>query len=448
MPFNTMFCKLRKARDKQTNKNHADREELIVEIHSRVMISINGLLKERITEILKTGQIDDLLGDKMNELWDSGSLDLDDSISSGKDKEEKKKEVSTTKTESTSTKKDKCHIISYDDALKELGGEKSIINHKGISDDIQLAMKDNNLCKEIDNLLPPTVDRLAKSIRNINQSYVNNIDAFYEQAEKAYPKFEERTNKFADLTKSEVKIADLKSRDRATNKAHFKYRDGNDKIAYYRLNDIVRGTLIYENIPDLYNGLKESMQYFDVKELNDCYQEPFAEGYRDIQLVVNIDGFMCELQLTTSVMLQAKATSGHRNYEFSRQVVAGAKYRNYDQVKSALKFGKDQLGSSVSLFGDGSCRLLAHEAAKSGDVDILDLLMDSGADIDTQDDDGNTPLHHAIVNGHESCVWLLINKYKCDVNIKNDDGETPLVVGYVMLYTGKLWDTETLYFYT
>ena len=97
-------------------------------------------------------------------------------------------------------------------------------------------------------MLPPPVDRLAKSIRHINQSYVNNIDELYKKAEKANPKFKEQTEKFADITKSGVEIADLKSRDRATNKAHFKYRDGNDKMAYYRLNDIVRGTLIYDNI--------------------------------------------------------------------------------------------------------------------------------------------------------------------------------------------------------
>ena len=62
--------------------------------------------------------------------------------------------------------------------------------------------------------------------------------------------------------------------------------------------------------------------------------------YRDLQLVVRHAGISCELQLSTELMLQAKATTGHRDYEVIRELkaatVAGdlgrVRARNHDYV--------------------------------------------------------------------------------------------------------------------
>ncbi|KAJ7636552.1 ankyrin repeat-containing domain protein, partial [Roridomyces roridus] len=42
-------------------------------------------------------------------------------------------------------------------------------------------------------------------------------------------------------------------------------------------------------------------------------------------------------------------------------------------------------------------------------------------------DDGNTPLHLALANGHADVAMLLIEK-GADINVKDDDGSTPLHV--------------------
>ena len=66
--------------------------------------------------------------------------------------------------------------------------------------------------------------------------------------------------------------------------------------------------------------------------------------YRDLQLVVRHAGISCELQLSTELMLQAKATTGHRDYEVIRELkaatVAGdlGRVRARNHVKSSHIF--------------------------------------------------------------------------------------------------------------
>ena len=82
-------------------------------------------------------------------------------------------------------------------------------------------------------------------------------------------------------------------------KATYKYADAGG-VAWYRLTDIVRATILYPTISAMYKGLEaihedESIQ---IIELNDRYQE-HLDGYRDLQLTISIEKMVCELQLNT-----------------------------------------------------------------------------------------------------------------------------------------------------
>ena len=58
--------------------------------------------------------------------------------------------------------------------------------------------------------------------------------------------------------------------------------------------------------------------------------------------------------------------------------------------------------------------------------DAIRVLRGNGiTDINATDEDGNTPLHLAAINGHTETVRALINA-KADVNLANNDGSTPL----------------------
>jgi|ETN07SMinimDraft_1059922.scaffolds.fasta_scaffold40518_2 hypothetical protein len=64
-------------------------------------------------------------------------------------------------------------------------------------------------------------------------------------------------------------------------------------------------------------------------------------------------------------------------------------------------------------------------AALMGHVEVAELLIANGADLDGTDKYGNTPLHYAAHHGRKETTKLLITK-GADVNVKRDNGKTPL----------------------
>jgi ankyrin repeat protein len=66
-----------------------------------------------------------------------------------------------------------------------------------------------------------------------------------------------------------------------------------------------------------------------------------------------------------------------------------------------------------------------HDAAKIGDLAGVQAELDKGADVNTKDNGGRTPLYRAAAYGHKEIAELLIAK-GADVNAKIEDGGTPL----------------------
>ena len=72
-----------------------------------------------------------------------------------------------------------------------------------------------------------------------------------------------------------------------------------------------------------------------------------------------------------------------------------------------------------------------HGAAFTGRMEVVELLIANGANVNAKDKDGGTPLLHATLSGHRETVELLISK-GADVNAKvapSDrlfKGKTPL----------------------
>ncbi len=73
----------------------------------------------------------------------------------------------------------------------------------------------------------------------------------------------------------------------------------------------------------------------------------------------------------------------------------------------------------------GSTTLL-HDAALKGHIDVIELLLAHGADINSKNAQGGTALHDAALAGQAEAVEALI-KHGCDVNARDaDSGATPL----------------------
>ena len=66
-----------------------------------------------------------------------------------------------------------------------------------------------------------------------------------------------------------------------------------------------------------------------------------------------------------------------------------------------------------------------HFAAMGGDEKIVKLLIASKSDVNLADDDGNTVLHFATLWGNKKVVELLIAK-GADINVLDDDGLAPM----------------------
>ncbi len=64
-------------------------------------------------------------------------------------------------------------------------------------------------------------------------------------------------------------------------------------------------------------------------------------------------------------------------------------------------------------------------ASQSGHRDIVQCLINHGADVDSQEDDHNTPLNWAAHGGHVDVVRVLL-EHNADVNSQDNYGRTPL----------------------
>merc|ERR1712200_302640 len=67
---------------------------------------------------------------------------------------------------------------------------------------------------------------------------------------------------------------------------------------------------------------------------------------------------------------------------------------------------------------------LLHSAAKFGQFEMMNYLLNRTANITAQDNYGNTPLHWAVMRNHTEGVKILLDN-NADPNAENNYGDTP-----------------------
>ena len=127
------------------------------------------------------------------------------------------------------------------------------------------------------------------------------------------------------------------------------------------------------------------------------------------------------LLLFSSVPLVSVAQSNAKPqaHELSDAVLQN----DLEKTKKLIKLGAD-----VQVLDDRSNpngRYPLNWAAWQNNVDIINALLDAGADVSKANLSGFTPLHHAIENGSKEAAALLI-KRGANLNAVNRGGMTPL----------------------
>jgi len=103
------------------------------------------------------------------------------------------------------------------------------------------------------------------------------------------------------------------------------------------------------------------------------------------------------------------------------EIIAAVKAGNIAQVKSLLEAQPDLLQNTPGSNEES----LLFLAVKQGNKEMVELLLDKGADVNAPAAGGYTPLHAAAQNGQEEIILLLL-KNMADINAVTDDGQSPL----------------------
>ena len=135
------------------------------------------------------------------------------------------------------------------------------------------------ISQEVKNLMDKC-EAKARSVKVNYQPYVDTLDELFDFHEKKAPKFTSKVMQLAQETGGKSLIPALKGKERCLAKATYKYADAGG-VAWYRLTDIVRATILYPSISAMYKGLEaiEKDENIEIIELNDRYQKLGDEVY-------------------------------------------------------------------------------------------------------------------------------------------------------------------------
>ena len=111
------------------------------------------------------------------------------------------------------------------------------------------------------------------------------------------------------------------------------------------------------------------------------------------------------------------------------QIFANAQVTPPHQLASEGKL--EELKATIESFGltlkecDESRSTMLHAATKTGQIQVMQYLINSGISIDATDLSGNTALHVAILNEQSEAVCLLLESKASDV-VLNNNMDAPL----------------------
>lgn len=148
----------------------------------------------------------------------------------------------------------------------------------------------------------------------------------------------------------------------------------------------------------------------------------------------NPDSFLDAVVKNNSYKIRKSLQNGFnpnyifKKYKFATALIIASEIGNIEIVKLLLEYGADTDIQTEN-------RVTALISAIANDhIEIVKLLLEYGADTNVQDEDGWVPLMSATEIGNIEIVKLLL-EYRADINIKTKNGGTALIIasqnGYI-----------------
>lgn len=162
-------------------------------------------------------------------------------------------------------------------------------------------------------------------------------------------------------------------------------------------------------------------------KLGDMPQKQAKLAYIDI--IKKLDGNFLNSATTKKEFWVTVSTLQNTEKEINdseRSLVDYVKEGNYTLVLKSLKSHDQNKLKSILNELDTDGLGLVHWAADRGSTNILQLLINEGANANLPDCDMQTPLHYAASCGHVECVKLLINN-GANIDVKDANGDTPIM---------------------
>ncbi len=149
------------------------------------------------------------------------------------------------------------------------------------------------------------------------------LEYLFVHAELAAKEFNQKLMGVASKSSyAEYELAPIKGWERAHEKMEDKYG-----FEPKRILDLIRGSIIFDNVTHLVNALAHARSDFKVVRTKSTVGENTDTGYQDMKLNVELsNGHVAELQFHLRSMIDAKHDGGHALYRFIRAYDEGKGY--------------------------------------------------------------------------------------------------------------------------
>ena len=147
----------------------------------------------------------------------------------------------------------------------------------------------------------------------------------------------------------------------------------------------------------------------------------FSMDYKSYKICLEVNSEWKELLTSERYITKGKTVFKEEITKDEEKLWNAAEYDNADEARRKL----------ATVMVDVNCRSRfinwtpLHKAAERGHKEVVQLLIESGADQNVVDKRGRTSLHWAVSKGHKEVVQLLIEN-GADLNVADEEGTTPL----------------------